>query len=384
MKVKLQVALLLASWLAIAAYQAVVTFLVDERFFAYRDWEYARIAAGTYGAPFRPFAVWDGVSHGDLSHMAGVPQLKERRRRRFSIDEYGYRNPAGALDRAVDVVVLGDSAAVGSQVDDGQILSDLVRSETGLGTYNLGGASFDAFLDDQRFAAPPPRLVLLVAAERVPAPEIYVVGDDRRSKRRRAWERSEVRVPRRYETMRSAAAVRAAVDDGRALRREAEATYKGLLWALGLYRLPPTIYAYDRASRTFFYLDGVHRLLDTAATTRIVTDTADSITRCHRALSERGIAMQVLMVPERETVYHDRIPLLRDVDAAAPLRLLAAELDRAGVPRVDVLDALQRHRQAHPDAEIYFRDDTHLTALGHRLLFEAVRDRLPRPAGAGA
>jgi len=88
-----------------------------------------------------PNVVYDHTLYGDLALFTGVPTDRDPRQVRFLTDAYGFRNtpPVAA---PVDLVLLGDSFAMGSGTTQDQTLAaDLGRS--GLSVYNMGvgGAS---------------------------------------------------------------------------------------------------------------------------------------------------------------------------------------------------------------------------------------------------
>jgi hypothetical protein len=380
MRVKLQIALLAATWIVIAILQAVGTFLVDDRFFGYREWEFSVVGANTNEAPFRPYAVWDATSHGDLSHMAGVPQLKQCRHQRFTTDEYGFRNPPGTLDRLPDVVILGDSTAVGSQANDDETLCSRIRAGTGLNVYNASGANPSRFLGDTRFVQHPPRQVILMCAERNLNPRSLSFPGVIPPFSPRRWVRHEVRVPMPFQQMRGFADCVDAMNGGRAFRPFAETIYKGFLYACHLYRFPEEIFFYHRETHTFFFSESVQRQVFASSVVGEVNEALRVIRRYADELRRRGISLLVLIVPEKETVYSDLVPALKNRDVDATLRHVAAELDRAGIAEVNLLDVFRRYRAQHPEAVLYYPDDTHLNGLGHRLVFEGVCDKLPPPA----
>lgn len=372
MKVRLHVALFLLVWGSITLFQAALTLFADDRFMAYRGWEYARVGAVPDGAPFRPFAVWDAASYGDLSHMAGAPQLRRYGHEVFSVDEYGFRNPPGVLGRGCDVVMVGDSSGVGSQTSDGETLAGLLRSSAGLRVYNACGIHLYDVLADRRFEAVPPRLVMVVLAERnfrgktcVPAAITVAPASG-----------APPRVPMPVQQVRSAAQLAALLDNGRAFRPWAEPFYKGLLYGLRLFQLPEQVPCRDRRSGMLFYIDGINQHLYADVNGVDAARAVDRLAELDRRVRERGIALMVVVIPEKETVYHALVPQLRDLDVDAALARVSGDLDRRGIANVNLLPAFRDYRSKHPEDLLYVPDDTHLNARGTRAAFEAVRERL--------
>jgi lysophospholipase L1-like esterase len=379
MKVRLHVALFLLVWGSVTLFQAALTLFADDRFMAYRGWEYARVGAAPDGAPFRPFAVWDDTSYGDLSHMAGPPQLRSYGREVFSVDEYGFRNPPGLLGRGCDVVMVGDSTGVGSQTSDGETLAGLLRGEAGLRVYNNCGIHLYDVLADRRFEAVLPRRVMVVLAERnfrgktcVPA-AITVEPPSGPSPK----------VPMPIRQVRSAAQLAALLDNGRAFRPWAEPFYKGLLYRLGLFQLPQQVPYRDRRSGMLFYVDGINQHLYADVNRADAAQAVERLAELDRGLRGRGLTLVVVVIPEKETVYHALIPQLRDLDVDSALAEVSSALDRRGIANVNLLPALRDYQARYPEELLYVPDDTHLNATGTRVAFEAIRDRLRRLDGAG-
>lgn len=88
---------------------------------------------------------------------------------------------------------------------------------------------------------------------------------------------------------------------------------------------------------------------------------------------QHGFATVVLLIPSRQAVEAAQGgPRVDGLDYQLPARLTRDKLDAAGLPYVDVLDALR----ATPAEQIYFTFDGHLTALGNRLVADALRPRV--------
>lgn len=208
------------------------------------------------------------------------------------------------LGRPCDVVIAGDSTGVGSQASDDETLAGLIRIEASVDVYNAAGVGLSWFLADRRFDDHPSQLVIVVLAERNLGSEELFLTDEPTPFRPREWAPSQVLRPVPAATMRSLADLAVALDSGRALRPTAEPVLKGLLFAVGLYDLPPGVCHLDRPSGMLF-----------------LAESAD--------------------------------------------------------PHLDLLPILVEHRRLHPHELLYYLDDTHLNPLGHRMVFEAVRGRLP-------
>ncbi len=360
-------AVLAGLWLMFGLVQVLSPLLVPARFFCYRAWE----CVLNPDELFQPWARWEGQATGDLSNMAGVPQLKRRHRQLFTTDEYGFRNPPGQLDRRPELVVVGDSFAAGAPVSNDELLEAMVARRTGLVTYNYATLRLRSFYQNERFRQHPPRWVVAFHVERELEPALFELppGDrpfaPRRYSDRAAYDReSELGWRRRWKQMRENI-VRHSL-----LTYYGERALKGGLWALGLYEFPDKIYAYDRDSGFLFYEPAARHHLDPSKKLAALDATVAAIRDVDRRLAARGTRLIVLIAPDKENIYRERIPSLRDRPAGVLLEKLEAELSRYGVLQVPAYRALADYHARHPEVDLYFPDDTHLTPAGHEVLLE--------------
>lgn len=106
--------------------------------FTFRAWE-ALERNRPPGAAFEPNRGYYNMrSYGDLAAMGNFPNLRQYRPERFTTDAFGFRNPPGLWKSQVDVILTGDSFAVGSGVRDDETLSAQLSALTGCGVYNAG------------------------------------------------------------------------------------------------------------------------------------------------------------------------------------------------------------------------------------------------------
>ncbi len=380
MNIVLQIAILASVWAFIALYQAVGTFFFPDRYYSFRAYELARIWTDGSPIPFRPYYVWDDLSNGDLANMAGVPQLKHPWRERFTTDEYGFRNPVGTRDRPCDVVVVGDSFGLGSGTGDDEILSGLIRTRAGLGVYNYCGVPPALFLNDEHFRRNPPALVILFCAERdLKLPDLQFPRAPVRDRRIEPCPPGDYLPGPPYRNIASWRDFYAELNNPHLLRYHAEPIYKGFLYAVGLYRFPPEIFWYDRPHGMFFFKDGGERHLFLPAALNDAKAAAAELKKFKDELARRRVRFLVLVGPDKETIYPDFTPQLRDrTDTTDLLDSFFRELDQTRVDHVRSHDVLAAYREAHPGEWLYFLEDTHLNGLGQSILFDAIRGRLPK------
>src|SRR5262245_36611138 len=104
-----------AAGLSLVAFDLGLRLVLPARFY-YREHErFVRPLPGYRGLThYLPNASFDGPISGDLAAMLGAPELAVRRRSLFHTDELGFRNEPGRSARPVDLLIVGDSFAVGS------------------------------------------------------------------------------------------------------------------------------------------------------------------------------------------------------------------------------------------------------------------------------
>lgn len=365
-------ALLVGLWLALTLVQWA-SHVVPARLTAFRAWEYVTAS----DRPFRPHALWRGQTYGDLANMAGAPQLQRRHEQVFSVDEYGFRNPVGQAARRPQVVIVGDSFAAGSQLSDDEVLSRVIEDRLGVATYNYATMPLRGFAYNRRFAEQPPRVVIAFHVEREISPELFAIPADAQLftpsayESEAAYRRAHRRGPRQLWRERETGLAR-----GSLVSKWAEPLRKGALWSLGLFAFPPQIAHYDPASGFLFYRESTPLEADPARRLAQLPAVFAALRVSRDVLAARGMRLIVLVAPDKETLYHDRLPQLAGRATLAYLDAFCFGLTSNGIDHVPAHRVLAAYRQAHPTDDLYFAGDTHLTALGHEVLFEALRDKL--------
>ena len=374
-KSTLHISLLAGIWAFIAVYQAVGTFFFTDEYYSFREFECAKIGRTT--GPFRPHFVRKGLTSGDLSHMAGVPQLKKYHYQEFSTDEYGFRNPVGTADKPCDVVIVGDSFCVGLQASDNETLSGFIRHETGLNVYNYCGATIPEFFGDERFHQNPPRLVIFLCVERDLSPgSDFFIGSIRPHSPQK-YLPSQVYKSEMPITVLTFQDFIQKLSDDRMLKHHAEGIYKGFLYLVGIYRFPPSIFYYDRKMEMFYFNMSGKNHLDPQLNLHYAKAVLILMRKYRNDLKSRGISFLVLVVPDKETVYHRYIPQLKNKNVFMVLDFFHDGLKKYGIDHVRINDVFTQYDKMNPDSLLYYPDDTHMNETATRIIFNAIKDRLP-------
>jgi len=373
---KLHVLFLLCLWGGLVLFQAFAGLWAPDTLLCFRPWECAITERGH--APFKPHFQWQGYEYGDLANMVGAPQLRAPRRTSFTTDAYGFRNASQAEDAPIDVVIQGDSFAIGTGVSDQETLPGVLSERLGRRVYNYGGGSLVDYLRDARFVERPPKVLLLVISERNIKPKELPRGKLRRSRHLARWESLEA-----WERANAPASIRgwlASVYDRseKAVERPCEAAYKGFLWHFGWLTLPATVPYVDPNDGMLFYHEGIenHRPDRYKKMRRRAKRAMQHLRDLKGILADRGTRLVVLVIPDKETVYADRLPELESTHPTATLDAMMKMFRGSGIDHVPVHAKLAEYRAGHPEELLYLLDDTHPNALGFSLIGETVANSL--------
>jgi hypothetical protein len=282
----------------------------------------------TLPGPFLPDTRLALVEEGDLGHHT---PLAQRRAATWVTDAWGYRaSPGGAVP---ELVLVGDSEVVGTGLDQGETIAEVLRTRHGLGAYPYAPSNLAAFFADGRFSARPPRWLVVECVERQVLEDYRVMP--------------AVRPKPRPVRLVESAPLRAFETSWNRLNRMAALGY---LRARLNGRPPPVA----RGDLLFFRgLDGV-----AAPDPARIRAAAETLARLAGLARARGMRFAVLVVPDKETIYAD----LFGVDRPPLLTDLRRELQVRGVEAIDLEGPfLAARARGEPP---YLRDDTHWSAAG--------------------
>jgi len=281
----------------------------------------------------------------------------------------------GGADPEIGVLVLGDSFMEALQVEYAESLAGRIESGLERATgrrvraYDTGVSGWGPsqyLIEARRALADLPVDAVVVA--------LYL-GNDFEAERveafppRRFVETHSLRCPRSFEAREWVDAVLYPIND--ALERSshlfvlAKNANQALLMRLGL---------------TARYLP--LELTPAPAVAAAWEGTAATVDAIVGLAAEHDVPALVVLLPSHYQVVPEALDLYRgafdlapgELDVERPNRRLAAALRARGVPFVDALPALAR---AHADGRrVFGRIDTHLSAGGHAVVYEAIEDRL--------
>lgn len=158
-------------------------------------------------------------------------------------------------------------------------------------------------------------------------------------------------------------------------RRKLILNFANLRLALGERVFPNTIIGQD----AWFFMTAEHALEDYQGTARLtpeqLADTSARLWDLKNKLEARGAKLIVLIVPNKQTIYSDKMPA--EIAPLTPLNRLAQfyeENARSGPPvLMDLRPLLTAGRETR---EVYARTDTHWNNYGAYLTYQAILQRL--------
>lgn len=91
------------------------------------------------------------------------------------------------------------------------------------------------------------------------------------------------------------------------------------------------------------------------------------IVEMHHRLQARGVAMTVLLVPDKARVHAEALRAARVGIVERRYALALESLRGKGVPVIDLFDDMQTARRREPERDLYYRTDTHWNEAGAEL-----------------
>ena len=373
---KLHISIIAALWLTTAFLHVGSPFLVGDDFFCFRGWECA------IRAPWKPHFKWEKEGYGDIGNMAGPPQLQTRRQQKWSVDEYGYRNPTGQWDKGVDIILLGNSFGVGAQMKDEEHFLHIMEKEMGIVGYNFSTQNLNHMLNDSRLRDKPPKALILFYVEGyLFFPNIFNINIGRSYFNPHKYKSFEEASPHYHQPWKREPLekiIKNGVTGKSIISVLSEKVYKGSLWALGLYKLPDHIFYYHKPKNMPFYKDGRDDIFQFKHKKHLIDQSIDKMVTLEKYLKSRDIKLYVSIVPRRTSFYNDWIPQLKDYPKFEILEYFYSKVAEKNLNHIRTHDVLHAYRQENPDKLLYFEDDTHMNALAHKVLYKAMKKDLKK------
>lgn len=341
-------------------------FVLPIDFFTFRAWEAVlpRGVAFCLPGPFYPRIKADFIEQGDLAFRTAhaVPKVT-----RWETDRFGYRNRPDKLDRPVDVVIVGDSNAVGSGSTQGDTLSEQIEKIVpGLNVYTYAPASMTQFLSDAWFMNESrPKLVIFEKIERDLFRDVADLPPPFPAKPKRfALKIGPVKTKIYHKRLSGSS-----VQSGLVLSNR-------LLEPSSFQYIQSRIRTFQIAAPAYTNIKGVFFLQGQPGVVNVpeekIVQLASTLASYQARLEGYGMKFLFLPVPNKESYYYDNW-------AASPPNLLpelTKHLKSRKVANIDVLTKFLEYKRGGQRGSPYHSDDTHWNALGQKIASEAVREWL--------
>jgi hypothetical protein len=318
---------------------------------------------------FAPNACFEGETSGDLAAMARRESPRELRRVRFVTDSLGFRNEPGALAEPVDVILLGDSFGVGAGTTQEETWAALLEGRWGHRVYNLSmpGGPWHEVLNLEytleRLETRPGTVILWALFSGNDLDDAYGESLEPPAPRG-ALGRALVA----YGSFRRRSPLRLLLRSPHGSRAE--------VIERALPRGEPVLFFGPYAERARRTPGDLHAHPNHPALRRVLA-------RMRRLAAARGIGVAIIAIPSKAEVYswllEGREPWSARSEPTAFAAVLSSAAGEEGFRFLDLeprlAEAARRLYELHGKS-LWWRDDTHWNAEGHRVAAEAVAAEL--------
>lgn len=344
--------------LCIATYATLLS-MVSIDLFTFRNWEsllWMSPFKSTIG-PFYPNAVNCRDEEGDLGRNTKFSSKKNNIS--WVTDKNGFRNDA-IQNGNYDVVIVGDSNVVGSGTSQEYMLTNQVFKMSGQQIFSYSSMRIDSKLFDNlsKLGIRPKLIIYEMTEHSIPTiasanfNEINVSKIDIKSK-----------------IFSNQYIIKICVILDRFWKKEPINYIKSRINCFfNNFNLPVVV-----GHNGFLFYE--NNLSNHGKSDKEISISADAISDINRKLNERDVKFIFMPIPNKETVYFNFIPSNRrnNVDLQY-LNKLKEELTNRNVINVDTYSYF--NRAALHDAELFFKDDTHLDKNGVRLTAQLLLDKI--------
>ena len=337
--------------------------------YAFRCWEVLRDyrpACPAHG-PFYPNAMLTKVEVGELGAHSRYAVKKPVE---WRTDARGFRNrpqPAGVRPA---LVLIGESEVVGTSLTQADTLAEQLSVQSRQLVYAYAPATLRAFLEDRSFSEAPPAVVIVTSVEyrlahleplQPPGSASGTFGADQAADSwlcRLTWEPASIWL----DQVRKKPLLNRYLDQRVRQQLDGRPRHALVDERSGMLFLPEAV---EVSRQHQAHLDGVVRSL------------AARMSDYRDALAGRGIRFIFVPVPNKETIYWDRLPeaVTNGLDRPQVLSRLVRLLRERSVEVVDLEPAFQQLRATRAGL-LYHLDDTHWNAQGVALTARLIAEAL--------
>lgn len=350
----------------------------------------------------RPAAVFEGpeapmlrrevpeIVGGDLTSLLGLPGVAKRFARprpptTLITDEFGFRNEPPTRGKIYPVVVAGDSYMVeGASLDD--LFASRLAKAVGQPVYNYAYPgrgplfSVERLLRDERFSTHPPRVLVWGLVEREIGGDMIASMASRLAERDRAAAAHPAEVRFNGSAL-SSKALKTSLPSTSVIAQASKKLWNRVRYDVFGAITPEVAIATEPidGQPMLFYTWAVNAMRWTDSE-RKPAMVIDSIRYLSTYCRDRGITLVVVLIPDKEQVYRERLPASLGT-ASGPFPDSALNGIEKGLKDggVRVVNLLAPFRAAAQKGELlYWPDDTHWNSRGMDLaatqVGESIRD----------
>jgi len=342
--------------------------------FTFRCWEAlafsSRPALFILGMPFYPGRRLEKTETGGLGHRTS---LDEHQRVVWQTDEWGFRNGPDAGGK-YDVVIVGDSFAVGTGLSQEDTLAAQLDRYADLRSYDYAPASLEAFLGEQRFRTDPRPIVVYELVERELSRSLISRRPPTPVRAEDGTGSVDAAPSPSFRFLTAAAVAADRYTKGALLlsfrQRLREAITGAVSRALGGdHENVTALGSVVGSDGETLFLFGPEENREVPA--ELVQRAVERLVELDQAFRQSGFEFVVLPVPNKENIYFDLLPGSRRPD------LLDQVTDRARIEGVAVVDLQTPLRMAKESGvATYHRDDTHWNSMGANVAAQALGEYL--------
>lgn len=306
--------------------------------FTYRPWE-ALLYSKKHGIgyPFYPNQRLSFQSVGDLAHHTNYAVFKNEN---WVTDEFGYRNDT--FIKSPNIILIGDSFIAGSGLPQDSTLTNLLMSKLNTKVYNFAPATFNDFISfyKNKIIDKPSLIIFSIVEKNIP--DSIIKG-------------STVNINRKSESEIS-------IMKDKLMRLYSINYFKARIFneqGIGIKGEKDT---------SMFFLEGKNQFYQYNKLEYI----SNIITSYKNFCNSIGVDFIFLPIPNKETVYFDRVSLNIQPDFIFKLNSILAS---KGVKIINTLSLFHKERRVN-DLLLYHLDDTHWNSRGVNVVSNAIVQKI--------
>lgn len=369
-------------WIGLCVFEVWSLFFQYPKPMYIRGWEHVvNEGKDSYYVPFRPFIKYDGPMVGDMPTMSYfiIPK-SDIRYQVIQIDEYGFRNRIGLLNKPIDAVVVGTSFVGGAQETQKNLVPDLLIDKYGIRAYNYATQTLMQFWGDKRFIKNPPKFLIVLATEN----EVFMEGsyvdtltdslEDHEVKKwssNKAWDKENNAFIYDYNH------IVTYTNRFSILRYDLRIIYK---YIINTFYSKKTLadrfltrdYAYDPTTKIFFWNINSPYSIKNKENEKTIKRTLQDLKNTRDILKKRGMQLIVGIMPNKGSLYGKPFKNIPADERSLPELEKAMEKD--GIEHINLFEPT--FSLAKSGKLVYYKDDGHWNSEANRIIADLLAKKI--------